>query len=375
MKKALFFFALCLMFFATSQAKKGVIRSGEPWPDTDGQHINAHGGGILFYNGAYYWYGEHKSDTTSAAMVGVTCYRSKDLVHWKNCGVALAVSEEEGSEIERGCIIERPKVVYCPKTGKFVMWFHLELKGKGYSAARAAVATSDKATGPFTYLRSGRVNPGLFPADFGKAERQRLDTLDERRYPVWWSDPWREAIGAGLFLKRDMAGGQMSRDMTIYVDDDGRAYHIFSSEDNLTIHIAELTDDYTGHTGRYWRVAPCGQNEAPAIFRRNGRYWLITSGCTGWVPNEARMFTSLSLKGPWEQLPSPCVGENAEKTFGGQGTYILPVHGKDDAFIFMGDIWRPGHPGDARYIWLPITFEGEKPVVEWRDEWGTDFWE
>ena len=83
--------------------------------------------------------------------------------------------------------------------------------------------------------------------------------------------------------------GQMSRDMTLYVDDDGKAYHIFSSEENLTLHIAELTGDYLHHTGRYTRVAPAGHNEAPAIFKHDGTYWMITSGCTGWAPNEARI--------------------------------------------------------------------------------------
>ena len=38
-------------------------------------------------------------------------------------------------------------------------------------------------------------------------------------------------------------------------------------------------------------------------------------------------------------------------------------------YIFMADIWRPDHPIDARYIWLPIEFEEGKPVVRWRDEW------
>lgn len=374
MKKVLFLIALCLCSLSAAWASKDVIRSGELWPDTKGQHINAHGGGILYYKGAYYWYGEHKCDTTSSAMVGVTCYRSKDLIHWKKCGVALAVSDEIGSDIERGCILERPKVVYCQQTGKFVMWFHLEIKGKGYAEARAGVAVSDKATGPFKFLRSGRVNPGLYPADFTAADRARLDTLNMSNFGTWWTDPWREAVKAGMFVKRDLATGQMARDMTLYIDDDGKCYHIFSSEENLTLQVAELTDDYTAHTGRYWRIAPSGQNEAPAIFKRNGRYWLITSGCTGWAPNEARMFTAEKITGPWKQLPTPCVGPKAKTTFDGQSTYILPVQGKKDAFIFMADIWRPEHPSDARYIWLPITFNGETPVVEWRDEWSLDFW-
>ena len=96
------------------------------------------------YGDTYYWYGEHKADTTSAAMIGVMCYSSKDLMNWKNCGVALSVSDQKGSDIERGCVLERPKVIYNKVTKKFCMWFHLELKGKGYSAARYGVAVSDK---------------------------------------------------------------------------------------------------------------------------------------------------------------------------------------------------------------------------------------
>ena len=38
-------------------------------------------------------------------------------------------------------------------------------------------------------------------------------------------------------------------------------------------------------------------------------------------------------------------------------------------WVFMADIWRPEHPIDARYVWLPIRFEDGKPVVRWRDEW------
>lgn len=72
----------------------------------------------------------------------------------------------------------------------------------------------------------------------------------------------------------------MSRDMTLFVDDDGKAYHIYSSEENLTLHIAELTDDYLQHSGRYIRIFPGGHNEAPALFKKDNMYWMITSGCT-----------------------------------------------------------------------------------------------
>lgn len=361
--------AAAVLAFATG-ARAG-IKPGEIWPDDRGVHINAHGGGVLKSGDTYYWFGEHKADTTSSAMVGVTCYSSKDLEHWTYCGVALSVTDEKGSDIERGCILERPKVVYNKKTGKYVMWFHLELKGRGYAAARYGVAVADKAEGPYKFLRSGRVNPKIWPENTPKPDTEALTSaLNGNPKLDWWTPEWMEYVKKGMYTWRDYDGGQMARDQTVYVDDDGKAYHIYSSEENLTLQIAELTDDYTAHTGRYVRVAPGGQNEAPAIMKRGGVYWMITSGCTGWAPNKARMFTATSIWGPWRQLPNPCVGPNADLTFGGQSTYILKLDDRPDTYIFMADIWRPKHPSDARYIWLPLKFKADgTPVVEWQDEW------
>lgn len=374
-------FTFCIMAFCAwllpymlQASESDKIYSGAIWPDTDGHHINAHGGGVLYHQGTYYWYGEHKCDTTSNAMVGITCYSSTDLYHWKNEGTALpVVTDNPDSEIVRGCIMERPKVIYNVRTGMFVMWFHLELKGKGYAAARSAVAVSRNPEGPFRYIRSERINPGILPADMDAHARAVLDTLDAGHYTQWWTPDWKKAVAQGLFVKRDCPGGQMARDMQLFVDDDGKAYHIYSSEENLTLQIAELSDDYLTHTGRYVRIAPAGHNEAPALFKYNGQYWMITSGCTGWAPNAARMFSAPSIWGPWTQHPNPCRGPQSEITFGGQSTYVLPLPGRRDAFIFMADIWRPKRPGDARYIWLPIRFHDGVPYIEWMDSWSLDF--
>ena len=354
------------------QKKHATIKPGEIWTDNQRNHINAHGGGLLYKDGKYYWFGEHKGEKTNAAMVGITCYSSQDLLNWTYEGVALPVSEDESSDIVKGSVMERPKVIFNPKTGKYVMWFHLELKGKGYSAARAAVAVSDNITGPYTYIGSKRINPNRYPFDMPK-DVQNMN-LNLKDYEKWWTPEWYKAVENGLFVKRDLDGGQMSRDMTLYVDDDGKAYHIYSSEENLTLHIAELTDDFLNHTGKYVRVAPAGHNEAPAIFKRNGIYWMITSGCTGWDPNEARMFSSKSIWGPWTQHPNPCRGDKSEITFGGQSTFIQKIQGKEDAYIFMADMWRPKNPIDGRYIWLPIQFENDIPFIEWMDEWSPDFY-
>lgn len=160
--------------------------------------------------------------------------------------------------------------------------------------------------------------------------------------------------------------------MNLFVDDDGKAYHIYSSEENSTLHIAELDSSYTGYTGKYTRIFINRFMEAPAMFKKDGNYYLIMSGCTGWSPNAARSAIASSIWGEWKELGNPCVGQDADLTFHSQSTYILPVRGKKDQFIYMGDRWTPQNAIDGRYIWLPIYFEGEKPVIKWKDSWTLD---
>lgn len=38
------------------------FKPGEIWLDNTEVHINAHGGGILYDGGRYYWFGEHKTE-------------------------------------------------------------------------------------------------------------------------------------------------------------------------------------------------------------------------------------------------------------------------------------------------------------------------
>jgi hypothetical protein len=362
-----------LPFLSAAQNSKS-FQPGEIWPDNNGVHINAHGGGILFFEGKYYWFGEHKVEGRrgNQARVGVHCYSSEDLYKWTDEGIALKVSDDPESPITMGCVIERPKVIYNGKTGKFVLWFHLELKGQGYSAAQTGVAVSDTPTGPYTFLKALNPNAGEWPV--GYSEELKIKTFPENLES--WTDEWLSAVKEGMFVHRDFEKGQMSRDMTLYVDEDGTAYHIHAAEENLTLHISELNDDYTGFTGKYIRVLPAGHNEAPSIFKRNGKYFMITSGCTGWDPNAARLLVSGAVMGEWKYLGNPCVGEEKDLTFHSQSTYILPVRGKKDAFIFMADRWKPQNAIDGRYIWLPVQFDEEgTPYLEWMDKWDLSFFD
>lgn len=318
---------LCLSTLSTAQAQDASKRQtnfkpGEVWYDTKGDVINAHGGGLLFDKGTYYWFGEKRGKSASE---GVNVYSSKDLYNWKMEGLALAKSTDTTSEIATHGLMERPKVIYNPRTKQYVMWFHLELPGQGYKAARAGVAVSKNVTGPYTYVKSFRPN------------------------------------------------GHMSRDMTLFVDDDGSAYEIYSARENYDLRIVKLTDDYLSATPQDTLLFS-NHREAPAVFKKDGKYFLITSGCTGWAPNRASLHVANSLFGPWQPLGDPMKGPMADKTFDGQSTYIQPVQGKKDAFIFIADRWNPKNLKDSRYLWLPISIEANQPVVQWTDAWNLDVW-
>ncbi|WP_407402537.1 glycoside hydrolase family 43 protein [Sodaliphilus sp.] len=316
---------------ATSMCAMGSFTPGEKWADTDGRHINAHGGGIMYHNGTYYWYGEYKGDYTyrspgvgwecyRAEAGGVSCYSSKDLYNWKFEGIALSPDTvNTHSDIHPTMVIERPKVIYNETTGKFVMWMHID--NHDYGKASAGVAVGDSPTGPFTYIESVRPN------------------------------------------------GQIARDLTVYKDDDGKAYLIYSSEGNATMQISQLTADYLKTVGTYTRNFADKFREAPAIFKRGGKYYIVSSGCTGWSPNEAEYAVADCITGPYTAINNPCRGKDADKTFYGQSTFVLPVQGVEDTFIMMFDKWNKVDLIDSRYIWLPIKFEGDELTVPWQDQW------
>lgn len=328
MNKNLFLAVLLELFLPVTLLAHG-LRQGDQWLDTDGNPINAHGAGMLYHNGKYYLYGEYKKGKTvlpdwatwecyRTDVTGVSCYSSPDLYNWTFEGVVLkSVPDDPTHDLHPSKVLERPKVVYNPKTDKFVMWAHVE--SADYSKAAAGVAISDSPVGPFTYLGSFRPNDG------------------------------------------------MSRDQTIFVDDDGKAYQFCSSENNQTLHINELTDDYLKPTGRFVRRFIGESREAPAVFKRNGKYYMLSSGCTGWDPNRAEIAVADSIMGQWTTLGDPCIGPDADKTFYAQSTYVLPVHGKKDCYIAMFDRWNKTDLENSRYVWLPIYFSDDKPLIPWVD--------
>jgi len=294
-----------------------VIRPGELWPDDRGQHVQAHGGGILQLGGVYYWYGEDRSETNARINRCVACYASTNLAQWTFRHQVVRLTDPE--ELGHGWVLERPKVFFNDHTKQFVMYAHIDGRG-GYKFASVAVFTCDTVDGDYAYRRSFR--------------------------PL----------------------GHESRDIGQFVDDDGAAYLIFEDRP-FGFRIAKLSDDYLTVEKEVCLISE--HMEGGALVHYQGLYYVIGSALTGWNPNPNKYATAKSLAGPWSEFKD--IAPPDKSTYGSQSTMLWKVTGtKATTVIFMGDIWKPQTQWDSRYLWMPLQIGDGKVWLPEPKPWTLD---
>src|SRR5262249_46966497 len=138
---------------------------------------------------------------------------------------------------------------------------------------------------------------------------------------------------------------------------------------NITQRIARLTNDCLFVAHEPVTALEGEWREAPAVFCWNGKYYQITSGCTGWNPNPARWHVADHPLRPCTTGGDPCVDDTKGTTFDSQSTYVLPLPGRPDEFLFLADRWKPKNLQDSRYVWLLLSMKTGEPRIEWRDAW------
>lgn len=299
---------ICALLFSllttggTAHAAPVTVVNGTQFTDPAGNPVHAHGGGVIKVGAYYYWFGEDRN--TDNTFRYVSAYRSTDLKSWEFRNHVL--TEAADPELDQANI-ERPKVIYNASTRQFVMWMHKE-NASDYGEARAAVAVSSTVDGDYAWRGSFR--------------------------PL----------------------GHMSRDISTFVDTDGTGYMISAANENADLHVYRLTADYTAVESQVQKLWPGQWREAPAMFKRDGVYFLLTSGATGWAPNQQKYATASSVTGSWTGLKD--VGDPT--AYRSQTAFVLPVQGtKGTSFLYMGDRWgnsMGGMVNDSQYVWLPLTF-------------------
>ena len=295
---------LCLWICSFSlsilaQEQTSLIVNGVPWYDQNHQPVNAHGAGIIRDNGKYWLFGEYKSDTSNA-FPGFGCYSSEDLVNWHFERVVLPVQKDGILGSNR--VGERVKVMRCPKTGMYVMLMHADdLK---YMDPHIGIATCKTINGDY----------------------QLRGTLQYKGQPI---KRW---------------------DMGVFQDEDGKGYL-------LTHHgpIYRLSDDYLSVDTMIANVK--GMGESPAMFKKNGMYYLLTSNLTSWERNDNYYFTATNIAGPWKKQGVFC--PEGTLTWNSQSSFVLML--PDGTPMYMGDRWSYPHQASAAtYVWMPLQVAGDK---------------
>lgn len=335
------------------------IRPGEEWRDTEGKLIQAHGGSVIYHNGKYYWYGENKEKSISERLIwhwGIRMYSSTDLYNWKDEGIICAPEPDDlTSPMHPNSKLDRPHILYNELTNKFVMW--MKVMGER-DIQYMVVATSSEITGPYEL-----VNKKLHP------------------------------------------GGMNSGDFDLF-EDNGKGYIVFERVHKDMI-VMELTDDYLDVTIDYSvhfpRKCPPFVREAPALFKKDGKLYMFTSGTTAKFPNPSEVAVSDTMHGEWKVLGDPHINDKKHTSFDSQISCVFKVEGTDK-YIAMADRWLVDLPEDmpdiqkiyecifdetiesefrgfdvdsltekntsiARYVWLPVKFIDGMPCLEWFDEW------
>jgi hypothetical protein len=327
---------VCLLavftFFYTRQASKTVtatISNTEPRRDATGQIIDAHRGCLQLFNGFFYLYGTAFGTNQDGAAKGLTfvVYSSPDLQTWTYVGKLLK-DPPEG-------IYARAFVVFNPRTQKYVMWYSWFRK---MWDGQAGVAVSDSPTGPFVIVNQ-------------KAHLR----------------------------------GKRPGDGSLFVDDDGTAYYIYTDiDDGYALQIEQLTPDFLDSTGKSSNVMAKG-TEAPILFRRKNTYYALCGPLCPDGPegSEVQVFTSDSPLGPFSTKLSWNINRREATVIASSPTAATITNGSDNALStestsgtngFMVLVNRatsyPNIP--AQETWVTKLPAGDDSDYIWiADRWGS----
>lgn len=341
------------------------FRPGQVWLDTQGEPIQAHGGGLIFTESKYYWYGEDKEFTDCSNNIwtwGIRLYSSSDLYNWNDEGLIIEpVLDDPDSDLFPSKGVDRPHIVR-RSDGKYICW--LKLTGND---ACFTVFMADSIKGPYKQIVRDYRPFGIEIGDFD------------------------------LILNKQGQGWLFVTDARV-----GEGVKTLKLNKQLTQATKDVCRQYTQQKGSLRR-------EGIVVFERKDKKYMLTSGMTNYVPNEADSAESSSWSQSFISIGDPCVGDLTLTTFNSQPSEVFKIPGHEK-YLVMADRWlgdklisrkeslliRKVMGGDpmvsakerqevingpaagqptatkfGRYVWLPLEFDKENghPYIKWQKEW------
>ncbi|KAK7537962.1 galactan 1,3-beta-galactosidase [Phyllosticta citricarpa] len=311
------FLALATALASVAHASLQIV-PGATWTAQDtGEHLQAHGAGLIHVDGTFYMIGEDK--TNGSSFQNINCYSSTNLVEWSYAGALL--TRQDSGDLGPDRVVERPKVIFNDATSTFVMYLHID--NSSYAEAKVGVATSGSVCGTYKYQGS-----------FQPLEHQ-------------------------------------SRDINLFKDDDGTGYLLTEDRQN-GLRIEQLSADYLSVEKNTYLFPNSDLGiEASALLKLGSTYYLFGSQLTGWDPNDNYYATATSLSGPWSKWA--LFADSGSNTYSSQTNFVLKIEGSaTTTAIYMGDRWHKGALFSSTYVWLPLTIDGTSVKMHNQVNWVID---
>ena len=323
----------------------GALATGINFLDTDGQRVDAHGGGIIKVGDTFYLHGQYFSPTTTDNdFNGFSMYSSQDLATWKNEGIILP--QQPSGELGPKRKGERPHIIQCPSTGEFVLYAHAA--SEDYQTDKELVyATSATVNGKYSY-----------------------------------KGPLKNASGA-IAAHSDMTAITDGNDAYVMTE----SGHVYTLAADCHSWVSDKT--YPAVNG------DSGGSESPTVFKAGSTYYWIGSYKTGWRANNNFYSSAPAITGPWTYqgfiapVTDPSNDLSDQRTWLSQSTWVEPVTGcNGTTYLYWGDHWdgtldttAPGkHNNLATFVFQPLVFSGNKislPTYHstWKIDVGAGTWQ
>lgn len=396
------------------------INNTQPKVDQNGEIVNAHDGTYRKFGEFYYYHGAQYGLCREPEKYGcdqtadhcgfhnnhnVSIWRSKSLDpngSWEFVGTAVQCEELPGCSI-----LYRPHLVFNPTTEKYVLFVnYVGSDGEGYKG-NGTVHTKRHALTFF--LARSLARPHTI-TKFRLPYTAAVYVADNPDGPFILKNP---SMNLSRLCPSATSGPDCGAaqggcgDFDVFVDPkDGAGYIAYGC--NFYMSIEKLTADFTntapvraGGNGNATvqggafngTIFPDYFVEAPAMFERNGVYYLLYGHCCCFCfqGSGVLVFRSSSPMGPWSrQSPGSdlaCVAASEDATFTrfvvgasptpGQGCLyggsnevsvthaqqntVIRVRGDDgnETFVWTGDLWQQapdGLKGHEGQYWSPLYF-------------------
>lgn len=333
-----------LLILFASKAAAQVIHNDVFWDTADGTPIYSQGGGIFKFidpetnQMAYFWYGSHfyeaekyRQDPSVTidrnSIKGVSCYKSTDLIHWKNMGHVLTEADIKGGRPWGGWFA-RMGVAYIEETKQYAL-----LSQHNNSVM---VALADNPVGPFKV-------------------HKHIDMTS-------------------------MIGTPNTGDQTVFTDEDtGKDYLIYSyGKGRHKGYISEIgvLEDGTIGLKNCVEVFKGESREGNCMFKYKGKYYLCASNIYGWDSSFAYYLVSDNIYGPYTPTNNMQVMDGCERDYAHitQTGFFFNVKGSEqETVIYCGDRWCDFAGNGLGYNqWFPLSFNGDRPYFNSLSAWTID---